>query len=128
MKKKPNILIFFTDMQRSDTINIHGNNVISTPSLNKLAEEGTSFLKCSSPSPVCISSRYAMHYGLYPSKTGIVDNQPMKKDSNKSFISLLKNNNYYTHSIGKCHFSPNPLALRGFNSREIQEELIFLLI
>ena len=28
-----------------------------------------------------------------------------------------------THSIGKCHFTPNPYELRGFHTREIQEEI-----
>ena len=121
---KPNILILFTDMQRADTISALGNNIIKTPNLNKLVKEGTSFLNCYTPSPVCVSSRCSMMYGQYPSKTGCNDNGPMKKDNNDSFVYYLKEYGYNTHSIGKCHFTPNYKELRGFNTREIQEEII----
>ena len=43
---------------------------------------------------------------------------------NDSFVYYLKEYGYNTHSIGKCHFTPNYKELRGFNTREIQEEII----
>ncbi len=39
----PNILFFFTDDQRFDTIRALGNNAISTPNLDRLVERGTTF-------------------------------------------------------------------------------------
>jgi arylsulfatase A-like enzyme len=119
---KPNILIIFTDMQRADTIAALGNPNIKTPNLDRLVNEGTSFTNCYSPSPVCIPARCCMHYGLYPQKTGLYINGVMMNDNNKSYPELLGKNGYYTHSIGKRHFTPDSDARRGFHSIERQEE------
>lgn len=37
-------------------------------------------------------------------------------------MQRLADAGYRTHGIGKCHFSPNSHALRGFQTRESQEE------
>ncbi len=47
----------------------------------------------------------------------------MKADEEDSYVQRLNKAGYYTHSIGKCHFTPNPYELRGFHTREIQEEI-----
>jgi len=114
MKKKPNILILFTDMQRADTIHALGNPVIKTPNLDRLVKEGTAFTNCYSPSPVCISARCSFHYGLYPQKTGLYTNGMMPEDNGKSFQGLLSENGYKTRAIGKCHFTPDNLVMCGF--------------
>ena len=117
-KARPNILILFTDMQRADTIHALGNGVIRTPHLDRLVEEGTAFTNCFSPSPVCVPARCSMHYGIYPQKTGLFDNGPMMDDNEASFPAVLGQNGYVTHAIGKCHFTPDHFALRGFESRQ----------
>ncbi len=113
-------------MQRADTIHALGNPVIKTPNLDRLVKEGTAFTNCYSPSPVCIPARCCMHYGIYPQKTGLFQNGMMPEDNGKSFQGLLSENGYKTHAIGKCHFTPDNLALRGFQSRLTQEEGIEL--
>jgi arylsulfatase len=121
-EQKNNVLILFTDMQRADTIHALGNPTIRTPNLDRLAREGTAFTRCFSPSPVCIPARCCMHYGIYPEKTGLFDNGRMMDDNGRSYPAVLGAQGYRTHSIGKCHFTPDANALRGFQSREIQEE------
>lgn len=37
---RKNILFIFTDQQRYDTIEAHGNPIIKTPALNQLVETG----------------------------------------------------------------------------------------
>ena len=120
--QKPNILILFTDMQRADTIRALGNPIIKTPHLDRLAAEGTAFTNCFSPSPVCCPARCCMHYGLYPQKTGLFDNGPMMEHNDASYPAVLGQHGYRTHAIGKCHFTPDKQALRGFDSRQSQEE------
>ncbi|MEM7531702.1 MAG: sulfatase-like hydrolase/transferase [Chloroflexota bacterium] len=120
--KKPNILILFTDMQRADTIHALGNETIKTPYLDRLVAEGTTFTNCFSPSPVCTPARCCMHYGLYPQKTGLFANGKMMDDNGASYPAVLSQHGYYTHAIGKCHFTPERNALRGFDSRQSQEE------
>lgn len=121
--QQPNILILFTDMQRADTIHALGNEIIKTPNLDRLVAEGTSFTNTFSPSPVCCPARCCMHYGLYPQKTGLFDNGPMMEHNDASYPAVLGQHGYRTHAVGKCHFTPDKGALRGFDSRQSQEEV-----
>ena len=119
---KPNILHIFTDQQRFDTIAALGNPVIKTPNIDRLVKSGVSFTNAFTPSPVCVAARCSMIYSQYPTRTDCWDNGTMP-DGRDSFMDALTQAGYRTYGIGKCHFTPDPLALRGFQSREIQEEL-----
>lgn len=119
---KPNILLFFTDMQRADTVHALGNPVIRTPNLDRLVREGTAFTSAYSPCPVCIPARWCMHYGQYPGRSGLYTNGRMPDDNGRSIPAVLGEAGYLTQSIGKCHFTPDKLALRGFDNRLVQEE------
>ena len=121
-KKRPNILHLFTDMQRFDTIHALGNTVIKTPTLDRLCREGVAFSNAYSPSPVCVSARCSMIMGQYPLNTGCYANTTMPTDDRQTFMGILKDDGFRTHGIGKCHFTPDKFALRGFETREIQEE------
>jgi arylsulfatase len=123
MKKQPHILLIFTDQQRFDTIRALGNPVIRTPALDRLCREGVAFTSAYSPSPVCVSARCSLHYGQYPAATRCYDNAYSMPVDRPSFMQTLTAAGYRTHGIGKCHFRPDPDALRGFESRETQEEL-----
>ena len=122
MKKQPNILLLFTDMQRFDTIGALGNPVIRTPHLDRLVREGTAFTAAYTPSPVCVPARCSMHYGRYPARTGVADNTAMPPDRGDSMPAALHALGYRTAAIGKCHFTPDKLAKRGFDTRLVQEE------
>lgn len=122
MSKQPNILLLFTDMQRHDTIHALGNEVIRTPNLDRLVREGTAFTSCYSPSPVCVPARFAMHYGQYPFRTGLAENAHMPNDNGRSLPAALTELGYHSAAIGKCHFTPDKAARRGFAERLIQEE------
>ena len=119
---KPNVLHLFVDQQRFDTIGALNNPVIKTPNLDRLYRSGVAFTNAYTPSPVCISARCSMIFGQYPANTGCYENTQMPDDGRSTFMDVLSENGYRTHGIGKCHFSPDPLALRGFQTREIQEE------
>ena len=122
--ERPNVLLFFTDQQRGDTIGALGNPVIRTPNFDRLCASGVSFTNAFSPSPVCISARCSMIHGQYPLHTGCYENTPMPTDGRQSFMDALTQVGYRTHGVGKCHFSPDPQALRGFQTRERQEEMV----
>ena len=111
----------FVDQQRFDTIGALGNPVIKTPNIDRLVNSGVAFTNAYTPCPVCIAARCSMIYGQYPMNTGCYENTPMP-DDRPSFMQELTKAGYYTHGIGKCHFSPDPYALKGFCSREQQEE------
>lgn len=121
MDAPPNILLLMTDQQRSDTIGALGNPTIRTPSLDRLAREGTAFTRCCTPSPVCVAARCSLVTGLSPGQTGCVDNQATCRRL-PSFMQHLTDLGYQTHGVGKMHFVPDPTFLWGFESRDISEE------
>ena len=65
--KKPNIVFFFTDDQRFDTIAALGNPDIITPNTDRLVKMGTSFthahIPCGTSGAVCMPSRAMLHTG-----------------------------------------------------------------
>lgn len=67
MRDRPNILFFFTDDQRFDTINALGNRQIHTPNLDRLVSSGTTFTHAHIPGgtcpAVCMPSRAMVHTG-----------------------------------------------------------------
>jgi arylsulfatase len=122
MMKQPNILLLFTDQQRFDTIAALGNPVIKTPALDRLVNEGTSFERCYTPSPVCVAARCALMTGFPPHKTGCFDLDDMPQ-SIPSFMERLRDAGYQTHGAGKMHFTPDHTRMWGFEGRDIAEEL-----
>jgi len=121
--QKPNILLILTDQQRFDTIGALGSPNIKTPALDRICKAGTAFTSAYSPSPVCVPARCSLHYGQYPMHTGCYDNDWKMPARRPSFMKVLTDAGYRTHGIGKCHFVPDKHAMRGFQTREVQEEV-----
>jgi len=70
-----------------------------------------------------VPARCSLIYGRYPHQTGCFSNaNPMPDDSN-TLMAALSAAGYRTHAVGKMHFTPVTQALRGLQSREIQEEV-----
>ena len=67
--KRPNILFFFTDDQRFDTIGVWGNEQIHTPNMDAWARNGTSFTQAhimgGTSGAVCMPSRAMLMTGRY---------------------------------------------------------------
>ena len=67
MPTNPNIVFFFTDDQRFDTIAALGNKEIKTPNLDRLVGAGTAFthahIPCGTSGAVCMPSRAMLHTG-----------------------------------------------------------------
>jgi len=80
MAEKPNVIIFFTDQQRYDTIAALGNEIIRTPVLDRLVSRGTAFERCYTPTPVCVAARCSLMTGRPPHQTGCFDNDAMPQD------------------------------------------------
>jgi arylsulfatase A-like enzyme len=73
-KKQPNVIVFFTDQQRWDTMGIHGNPLELTPNLDRMAMEGTHCFNAFTCQPVCAPARAVLQTGKYATNTGIYRN------------------------------------------------------
>jgi len=107
---RPNILIFMTDHQRSDTI--LPEHPAITPNLDRFIKEGVTFTNTFCPSPHCCPSRATFFSGLYPSRSGVWNNVCNKQAlSNglrggvKLWSEDLAEMGYEQHFCGKWHVS-----------------------
>lgn len=121
----PNILHIVTDQQRFDTIGALGNPLIQTPNLDTLCKEGTTFTRAYTPTAECVPARACMITGMYADKTRCGSNaDPMPDERTPTLMSRLSAGGYRTHGVGKCHFTPDPSAMRGFQTRDTSEEIV----
>ncbi len=108
-KKKPNVLLIFTDDHGSIDINTYGAKDLITPSLDRLAKEGTRFMQFYAAAPVCSPSRAALMTGRYPQRAQLAGNAPSQKGGagmpteQITIAETLKDAGYKTGHIGKWH-------------------------
>ena len=123
MNDKPNILFFFADDQRFDTIHALGNSAIHTPNLDALAAAGTVFTRAHIPGgscgAVCMPSRAMLHSGrtLYHIRGQGEEIPP----DHVTLAESLRQAGYLTFGTGKWHNGTASYA-RGF---ECGDEIFF---
>ncbi|MEH8131291.1 sulfatase-like hydrolase/transferase [Gallibacterium anatis] len=102
---RPNILFFFSDQQRWDTIGAYGQPLDVTPHLDELAKQGVLFEEAYSPQPVCGPCRAIFQTGLYPTQTGCFRNNIALPQNTKTLADYFTENGYDTAYIGKWHLA-----------------------
>jgi arylsulfatase A-like enzyme len=102
---KPNILFFFTDDQRFDTIRALGNPEIVTPNLDELVRRGTTFTHAAimggTNPAVCMPSRAMLMTGRY--LFHLEGEGSSIPPDHRTLPEVLRANGYRTHHVGKWH-------------------------
>ncbi len=98
--KKPNIIFYFADQQRWDTV-----TPTLTPSLTQLAEEGVKFSNCFTCQPVCGPARACLQSGTYATENRSYWNGIALKQDIKPLAEYFNENGYDTAYIGKWHLA-----------------------
>ena len=102
---RPNVLIIITDDQGHGDLRLHGNPIIQTPHLDRLARAGvqlTNFYV----SPVCAPTRSSLMTGRYNYRTGVVDTfqgRAMMRTEEVTLAERLSAQGYRTGIFGKWH-------------------------
>lgn len=100
-----NILLITSDQQHWNTIG-KWNTEISTPNLDRLAEEGTTFSRAYCPNPTCTPSRSSILTGMYPSQHGAWSLGTKLAEEVHTVGEYLCAAGYRTALIGKAHLQP----------------------
>ena len=104
--QRPNILWISTDQQRYDTLGCYGNDLIHTPNIDRLAENGVLFENAFCQSPICSPSRASFLTGRYPRTTRCRQNGQTIPADERMVTKLLKDRAGYICGLsGKLHTS-----------------------
>lgn len=103
--QRPNIVVFFTDQQRWDTLGLNGNPMGLTPNLDRLASQGTFVANAVTCHPVCAPARSSLQTGQYPSHNGVWCNGPALAQDSVTLAKCFNEAGYRTGYIGKWHLA-----------------------
>lgn len=123
-RRRPNIIIVFTDDQGYGDLGSYGATGYETPHFDRMAREGVKFTSFYSAAPVCTPSRAALLTGCYPIRVGLGHRvlfpySVTGLDPDEVTIAdMLKPHGYATGCIGKWHLGHLPKFLpteQGFD-------------
>lgn len=100
---RPNLLIVHTDEHHFNTLGCYGGQVVETPAVDWMAENGVLCTSFYASTPVCSPSRASLISGMYPHNTPVETNNIPLYDDIVSFAEVLGDNGYATGYAGKWH-------------------------
>ena len=115
-KEKPNFIFILTDDHRYDLLGSSGNELVKTPHLDQLAQEGILFENAHVTSAICTPSRISILLSQFERKHSVNFNSGTSVSEeawNESYPVVMKNNGYYTGYVGKNHA---PIGDGGYQS------------
>lgn len=112
-RRKPNVIVFFTDQQRWDTTGVHDNPLGLTPHFDRMAQAGTHLANTFTAQPVCGPSRATMQTGQFATETGNYRNGIPVDPETKTIAHYFKEAGYQTGYIGKWHLAAEEPVSKG---------------
>jgi len=120
--QRPNIVFIFSDDHAYQAIGAYESylhDVVRTPNIDSIAEQGMLFERCFVTNSICGPMRAVIQTGRYSHLNGFYRNGTNDFDgSQQSFPRLLQAAGYQTAIIGKWHLGDNQ-APQGFNYSEV---------
>lgn len=122
----PNFVIIYADDLGYGDVSMHGSSEVSTPHIDRIAEEGMLFTDMRANCTVCSPSRAALLTGRYADRAGVpgvirtspADSWGFLAPGVPTLADGLAKSGYHTAIIGKWHLgltSPNTPNERGFD-------------
>ncbi len=105
--KRKNIVFYFADQQRWDTLGCYGQKLPVTPHLDALARQGTLFANAYTCQPVCGPARSCLQSGMYATQTGCYRNDIELPLTIRPLAEYFNQSGYETAYVGKWHLASN---------------------
>lgn len=103
--KQSNIVFYFSDQQRSDTLGCYGQPLPVTPVLDQLAAEGVRFQNAFTCQPVCGPARACLQSGRYATENGCITNAVSLPLNIHTLAHYFNDAGYDTAYVGKWHLA-----------------------
>ena len=110
--RRPNIIFIMTDDHATQAISCYGGNLIQTPNMDRLANEGLRMDNCYAVNALSGPSRACILTGKFSHENGFKDNASTFDGNQQTFPKLLQNAGYQTAIVGKWHLISTP---QGFD-------------
>lgn len=118
MPDRPNIVLIMSDQHNPHVMGCAGDEVICTPTLDRLAENGARFANTYCGNPLCVPSRMTFLTSRHSSDLGIWTNGHKLQSDIPTFPHYLVNAGYRTILCGRMHFVGSDQR-HGFEQRLI---------
>jgi len=105
--KRPNIVFFFSDQQRWDSLGCYGQKLDVTPNLDRMAAEGVRFEHAFTCQPVCGPARACIQTGKYATEVGCFHNGIVLPTDERTIAHWMSEAGYEVGYIGKWHLASN---------------------
>jgi arylsulfatase A-like enzyme len=112
--KKPNILFIMSDDHAYQAISAYGSELLQTPNIDRLAEEGLLFTNACVSNSICAPSRATILTGKHTHINGKIDNLMPFDSTQVTFPQIFQKAGYQTAMFGKLHFGNNPKGVDDF--------------
>lgn len=123
-KRRPNFLFLLADDHAGYVMGCDGNGQASTPSLDRLAREGTRFEAHYCNAPVCTPSRQSFFTGQLPHAAGVTVLSGRLSPDKPTLAKQFRKAGYQTAVFGKMHFNrPAAPGLFGFDVMMTEDEI-----
>ena len=99
----PNIVLVMSDQHRADMMGCAGDAGVLTPSLDRLAAEGTRFSRVSCQGPLCMPARASFMTERYVRDHGVFTNWEEIPSDSPTYVWALREAGYHTALLGKAH-------------------------
>lgn len=103
--RRPDIVVYLADDLSALDLPAYGGTNISTPAIDRLADEGMTFDRAFVASPSCAPSRAALLTGLMPARNGAEENHSFPPEGTLRLPGILSRLGYQTAAFGKVAHS-----------------------
>lgn len=105
--ERPNIIFYFSDQQRWDTMGCYGQALDVTPNLDRLAGQGVLFENAFTCQPVCGPARACLQSGKYATQIHCHRNALALPENIRTLADCFHDGGYETAYVGKWHLASN---------------------